>query len=85
MKSTSAPGADGWRVPELQALPLQLFEKLAQVLNLVEEKGSWPVPLVCVLISLIPEGEGSAPHGICVQTVGLSADSQHYALAGKMG
>ena len=26
-------GADGWRVAELQVLPLQLFEKLAQVLN----------------------------------------------------
>ena len=29
IKSASAPGADGWRVAELQALLLQLFEKLA--------------------------------------------------------
>ena len=27
VKSTSAPGADGWRVVELQALPLHLLEK----------------------------------------------------------
>ena len=26
MKSTSAPGADGWRVAELQALPLQILK-----------------------------------------------------------
>ena len=61
MKSASAPGADGWRLAELQALPLQLFEKLAQVLNLVEEIGTLPTPLTCGLISLIPKGEGSAP------------------------
>ena len=33
MKSTRAPGADRWRVAEFQALLLQLFEKVAQVLN----------------------------------------------------
>ena len=45
MKDTSAPEADGWRVAELQALPLLLFEKLAELLNLLEETGTWPVPL----------------------------------------
>ena len=40
VKSSSAPRADGWRVAELQALPLQLLVKLAQVLNLVEETGT---------------------------------------------
>ena len=45
MKSTNDLGADGWRVAELQALPLQLFAKLAEVLNLVEETGTWLVPL----------------------------------------
>ena len=63
MKSTSAPGADGWRVAELQALPLQLFEKLAQ--------GTWPVPLTCGLISLIQKGEGSAPQKL--RPIGLMA------------
>ena len=53
--------ADGWRVAELQALPLQLFEKLAQVVIVVEETGTWPTPLTCGLISLIQKGEGSAP------------------------
>ena len=71
MKSASAPGADGWRVAELQVLPLQLFEKLAQVLNLVEETGTWPVPLTSGLISLIQKGEGSAPQKL--RPIGLMA------------
>ena len=53
MKGASAPGADGWRVAEFQLLPLQLFEKLAHVLNLVEEIGKWATSLLCGLISLI--------------------------------
>ena len=65
MKSTSAPGADG------QALPLQLFEKMAQLLNLVEGRGTWPVPLTCGLISLIQKGEGSAPQKL--RPIGLMA------------
>ena len=44
----------GVRVAELQALPLQLFEKLAEVLNLVEEKRMWPVPVTRSLVALIP-------------------------------
>ena len=28
MKNASAPEADGWRVSETQALPLQLFDKI---------------------------------------------------------
>ena len=31
-------------------------EKLAHVLNLVEETGTWPIPLKCGLISLIQKG-----------------------------
>ena len=81
MKSTSAPGADGWRVAELQALPLQLFEKLAQVLNLVEETGTWPVPLTRGLISLIQKGEGSAPQKL--RPTGLKA-SVYYRLCASL-
>ena len=51
--------------------PFQLFEKLAQVLNLVEETGSWPLPLTCGLISLIQNGEGSAPQKL--RPIGLMA------------
>ena len=57
--------------PELQALPLHLFEKLAQVLNLVEETGTWPVPLTRVLTSLVQKGEGSAPQKL--RPIGLMA------------
>ena len=63
LKSTSAPGAE--------ALPLELFEKMAQVLNLVSETGTWPVPLTCGLISLIQKGEGSAPQTL--RPIGLMA------------
>ena len=52
-------------------LPLQLFEKLAEVLNLVEETGKWLVPLTRGLISLIPMGEGSAPQKL--RPIGLMA------------
>ena len=40
MKSAIAPGADRWRVAELHALPLQLFENLEKVLKLVDEIGT---------------------------------------------
>ena len=52
-------------VTELEALPLQLFEKLAEVLHLVGETGTWPVPL------FIPKGEGSAPQKL--RPIGLMA------------
>ena len=55
----------------MQTLPFQLFEKLAQVLNLVEETGTWPAPLTCGLISLIPKGEGSPPGKL--RPIGLMA------------
>ena len=62
---------DGWRGAELQAVPLKLIEKLAEVLNLVEETGTWPVPLTRGLISIIPKGEGSAPQKL--RPIGLMA------------
>ena len=68
MKNTSGPGADGWRVAELQALPLQRLEKLAEVLNLVEETGTWHAPLTRGLISLIPKD------CVCVRAVGFDED-----------
>ncbi len=39
-KLASAMGADGWRVPELRALPEWLLDQLAIVLNIIEETGS---------------------------------------------
>ena len=92
INNTSAPGADRWRVAELQTLPLQLFKKLAEVLNLVEEMGTWPVPLTRGLKSLICKGEGSAPQKL--RAVGFMASvyrlwasfegSSHNTLAGKL-
>ena len=80
MKNTSGPGADGWRVAELQALPLQLFGHLAEVLNLVEDTGTWLVPLTQGLISVIPKDEGSAPQKS--RPIGLMAPV--YRLWGSM-
>ena len=44
-KHTSAPGTHGWRGAELQALPVQLFEHSAEVLDVVEETGTWLLPV----------------------------------------
>ena len=60
MKNTSAPWADGWRVAEFQALLLQLFEKLVEMVNLVEETGTWPVPLARAGNRPLPRTKG--PH-----------------------
>ena len=61
MKASSAPGADGWRVAELRMLPMQFLDKLADLLNEIEDTGIWPQPFTEGLISLIPKGEGTAP------------------------
>ena len=42
MKSSSSPGPDGWRVSELKALPDSLLERLATLLNVIEQTGCWP-------------------------------------------
>ena len=61
MANKSAPGADGWRVCELKALPDILLERLAILLNLIEQTGKWPDSLMLGLVSLISKGEGTAP------------------------
>ena len=48
-----------------------LFEQLAEVLNLVEETGAWPVPITRGLISLSPKGEGSTLKQL--RPIGLTA------------
>ena len=76
MRSTSALGVDGWRWLNYKHSRCSCLRNL----NLVEESGTWPVPLTQRLISLIPKGEVSAPqklrpmgpHGFCVQAVGIA-------------
>ena len=61
MRSSQAPGMEGWRVQELKALPRHLLDRLAAFFNLVEDTGVWPKPLQRALVSLIPKGEGANP------------------------
>ena len=61
MRSTSAPGCDGWRVDELKRLPVQLLDRLADLLDVVEENGVWPAALCEGIVSLITKGEGTSP------------------------
>ena len=61
MRSKSAPGCDGWRVDELESLPLALLDRLACLFNVVEETGVWPHALCEGIVSLITKGEGTDP------------------------
>ena len=59
MRSASAPGCDGWRVDELKKLPLPILDRLADLLNIIEETGVWPAALCEGIVSLITKGEGT--------------------------
>jgi len=61
MANKSAPGADGWRVSELKALPDCILDRLATLFNQIELAGSWPEALKLGLVSLISKGDGTAP------------------------
>ena len=61
MCSKTTPGADSWKVAELKLLPVALLDRLAALLNLVEEHGVWPRSFAIGLISLVSKGEAQ-PH-----------------------
>ena len=62
MRSALAPGCDSWRVDELKRLPLLFFDRLAYMLNIVEDTGLWPDALCESVVSLISnKGEGTSP------------------------
>ena len=61
MRSAQACGMEGWRVAELKALPLTLLDRLAEVMNLIEQEQAWPKALQRALVTLIPKGEGMGP------------------------
>ena len=61
MRSKSAPGCDGWHVDEFKRLPQVLLDRVACLLNMVEETGMWPDALCQGIVSLITKGEGTDP------------------------
>ena len=54
-------GLDGWGLAELRALPLPIHDMLADILNRVEETGTWPHAIAQGVITLTPKGEGDDP------------------------
>ena len=54
-------GLDGWGLAELRALPLPVHDMLADILNRVEETGTWPDAIAQGVITLTPKGEGDDP------------------------
>ncbi len=61
MSGSSCVGIDGWRVEELKRLPTEILDMLADIFNLVEKLGKWPLSLQRALVTLIPKGQGCQP------------------------
>ncbi|MCP4244600.1 MAG: hypothetical protein GY772_29005, partial [bacterium] len=55
MSVHKAAGPDFWQYGELRLLPLQAFERLASLLEVVEEVGVWPQGLTGALVTLVPK------------------------------
>ena len=55
----SAPGADAWRVHELQMLSCFSIQTLAQLLNAVETTGTWPEQLQEIPVAALKKGSGA--------------------------
>ena len=52
---------DGWRIAEVKSLPDFFLDRLAVLLNTIEETGVWPQALAQGAVSLIGKGEGAEP------------------------
>ena len=48
-KPKGAVGAGGWHVEELETLPDEAWEQLAEMCNIAERVGDWPRVLTCAL------------------------------------
>ena len=55
---TKAAGGDAWAFSDLKRLPDQATDELADLLNQIEERGSWPEELKGALVVMLPKGEG---------------------------
>ena len=56
-----AAGGDAWAFSDLKRLPDQATDELADLLNQIEERGSWPEELKGALVVMLPKGEGGNP------------------------
>ena len=52
---------DGWRLSELKQLPDFFLAKLVDSFSVIEQGGTWPDDLAQGVMSLIRQGEGTAP------------------------
>ena len=57
MASRSSPGCCGWSVPDARLLPRFTMQRVADLLNRVEETGEWPTMLLQCKVILIPKSE----------------------------
>ena len=57
----SSPGADAWRIEELQSLGPKSIDFLVQLYNLVEQIGKWPQNLLEVLVASLQKNSGETP------------------------
>ena len=55
-----ACGLDAWTVAELKKLPFWWWERLADMLDLIEQGATWPEPLLTGYLSFIDKGAGAA-------------------------
>ncbi|KAJ9437310.1 hypothetical protein DIPPA_34243 [Diplonema papillatum] len=55
MKKTTSPGLHAWRVFELQQLPTEILQLMAEAMNAVETEGRWPEQLMHAILHLLPK------------------------------
>ncbi|KAJ9442265.1 Ribonuclease HI [Diplonema papillatum] len=55
MKKTTSPGLHAWRVFELQQLPTEILQLMAEAMNAVEAEGRWPEQLMHAILHLLPK------------------------------
>ena len=62
LRLKAAGGPDGWRAPELRVLPDWIWHRAAQVCDVAELHGEWPVAMRQGTVALIPK-EGATNTG----------------------
>ncbi len=66
---SKAPGPDGWDAATWKTWPLRFWERLAELFNLVEEKGRWPQAFGSAHVAMLDK-DGPA-HGLEARPITL--------------